>query len=66
MEALLDDVSNLDWSEFFAATTNVNVKLPIFNTFILSLFEHLVRIKRLRPRNRVNPWFNTAIERAMR
>jgi hypothetical protein len=65
MEALLNDVSNLDWSEFFAAS-DVNVKLRIFNTFILSLFEHHVRLKKFRPVNRVNPWFNSAIERAMR
>jgi Reverse transcriptase (RNA-dependent DNA polymerase) len=65
MEALLNDVSNLDWSEFFSAN-DVNIKLHIFNTFILSLFEHHVRLKRFKPQNRVNPWFNAVIERAMR
>jgi retron-type reverse transcriptase len=65
MDALLNDVSGLDWSEFFAAT-DVNIKLHIFNTIILSLFEHHVRLKKFRPKNRVNPWFNIAIERAMR
>jgi hypothetical protein len=65
MEALLNDVSNLDWHEFFAAT-DVNIKLRIFNSFILSLFEHHVRLKNFKPTNQINPWFNTAIERAMR
>jgi hypothetical protein len=65
MEALLNDVSGIDWSEFFA-TQDVNVKLHIFNTLILSLFEHHVRLKRFRLRSNSNPWFNSAIERAMR
>jgi hypothetical protein len=41
IEVLLGEVSNLDWSEFFAAI-DVNVKLHIFNTYILSLCEHHV------------------------
>jgi hypothetical protein len=35
MEALLNDVSNFDWSNFFAAN-DVNVKLKIFNSFIVT------------------------------
>lgn len=65
MDALLNDVSGLDWSEFFTAS-DVNRKLHIFNSFILALFDHHVRLRRLRPLNRVNPWFNKNIERAMR
>jgi Reverse transcriptase (RNA-dependent DNA polymerase) len=65
MEALMNDVSCLDWSEFFAAD-DVNIKLHIFNSYILSLFDNHVRLKRLRPKDRVNPWFNRAVERAMR
>lgn len=65
MEALLNDVKNLDWSGFFASN-DINSKLHIFNSLILSLFDHHVRLKRLRPVNSINPWFNRAIERAMR
>jgi hypothetical protein len=54
MDALLDDVSNLDWSEVFAAT-DANIELHIFDTYILSIFEHYVRLKRFIPRNMVNP-----------
>jgi hypothetical protein len=64
MEDLLNDENNLDWSEFFAAT-DVNIKIQIFNSYILSLFEHHVRLKNSRPVNRVNPWFNSDIKRAM-
>jgi hypothetical protein len=65
MEALLNDVSGLDWSEFFAAN-DVNTKLNIFNSYILSLFGHHVLLKRLRPSDQANPWFNRAIELVMR
>jgi Reverse transcriptase (RNA-dependent DNA polymerase) len=65
IEALMNDVSNLDWSNFFAAD-DVNVKLHIFNSFLLSLFERHVRLKRSKIVNKVNPWFNVAIEKAMR
>jgi hypothetical protein len=36
----LNDVSNFDWSNFFAAN-DVNVKLQIFNSFIVTLFLRL-------------------------
>jgi Reverse transcriptase (RNA-dependent DNA polymerase) len=65
MDALLNDVSNLDWHDFFTAS-DVNVKLQIFNSYILSLFEHHVRLRISRPPSLVNPWFNAVIERAMR
>jgi hypothetical protein len=65
MEALLNDVSNFDWSNFFAAN-DVNVKLQIFNSFIVTLFERHVWLKKSKPVNKVNPWFNEAIKRAMR
>jgi Reverse transcriptase (RNA-dependent DNA polymerase) len=65
IDSLMNDVGNLDWSDFFAAD-DVNIKLQIFNSFILSLFERHVRLKKSRPMNRVNPWFNAAIHRAMR
>jgi Reverse transcriptase (RNA-dependent DNA polymerase) len=65
MESLLNDVKDLDWSDFFDAH-DVNAKLRIFNSHIINLFNHHVRLKRLRPINRVNAWFNTTIERAMR
>jgi hypothetical protein len=65
MDNLLNDVRNLDWTDFFAAT-DVNLKLQIFNSFILLLFDNHVRLKRSCPISRVNPWFNGAIERAMR
>jgi hypothetical protein len=65
MESLLNDVKNLDWSDLFAAH-DINTKLRIFNSFILDLFDRHVRLKRFKPVNRVNPWFNTAIRRAMR
>jgi hypothetical protein len=54
-----------NWSNFFAAN-DVNVKLQIFNSFIVTLFERHVRLKRSKPVKRVNPWFNEAIKRAIR
>jgi hypothetical protein len=65
MDNLLNDVKNIDWTDFFAVT-DVNVKLKIFNSFILSLFDHHMRLKRFSPISRVNPWLNRSIERAMR
>jgi Reverse transcriptase (RNA-dependent DNA polymerase) len=65
IEALMEDVSNLDWSNFFAVD-DINYKLHIFNSFVSTLFERHVRLKKSRPVNKVNPWFNVAIERAMR
>jgi Reverse transcriptase (RNA-dependent DNA polymerase) len=65
VDALLNDVNNLDWTDFFAAS-EVDIKLQIFNSYIISLFEHHVRLKKSKPVNQVNPWFNEAIKRAMR
>jgi hypothetical protein len=58
-------VKNLDWVEFFAVN-DVNVKLRIFNSYLLTLFEHHVRLKKSKPFDKVNPWFNEGIKRAMR
>jgi hypothetical protein len=65
LEALLNDVNNLDWSDLFAAQ-NVDEKLHIFNSHILNLFNIHVREKRFRPKDQINPWLNTTIVRAMR
>jgi hypothetical protein len=65
MEALLNDVSNSDWSNFFAAN-DINVKRQIFNSFILAFFERHVRLKRSKPVNKVNTWLNEVIKRTMR
>jgi hypothetical protein len=58
IEALLNDVSNLNWSDFFAAN-DVNVKLQMFNSFIVTLFERHVRLKESKPVNRVNTWLHS-------
>jgi hypothetical protein len=54
LEALMNDVSNLDWSNFFAAA-DVNAKVHIFNSCSAEEVQ-----------TRVNPWFNEEIEKTMR
>jgi hypothetical protein len=46
IETLLNYVSDLDWFNFFAAD-DINVKLQIFNSFIMPIFERHVRLMRL-------------------
>jgi len=64
-EALLNDVNGLDWSPLFA-TDDVNEKISIFNHSITTLFDIHVRLKKAKPKNTINPWFNSVIEKAMR
>jgi hypothetical protein len=62
MVALLNGVRGLDWSDVYD-TTDVNDQLNFFSSSILMLFDNHVGLRRLRSRNRINPWFNMTIQR---
>jgi hypothetical protein len=60
MMALLNDVRGLDWLDVYA-TTDVNDLI----SFIFFNFDNHVGLRRLRPRNQINPSFNMTIQKAI-
>jgi hypothetical protein len=56
-------VRRLDWSDVYA-TADVNDPLHSSNSSILTLFDNHVKLRCLRPRNRINPWSNMTNRKA--